>query len=154
VQALRHAGHVNQLVSHDRWRADQAMQRRLVENHDGVRRVWRVEDCLPLQPGNHHLLGGKQDWSGAVLVLTNDPGYWSRPNHGRATNADAFRIYENQNLSGKRAWGPVTGAGTMKARESAIELRGTYTCRWSDYSALPGAQGRFRLLAITIDALQ
>lgn len=102
-----------------------------IRAYDVVKDIQRVEQFV----------GGKQDWSGAVLVLTNDPAYWSRPSHGRTTNADTFRIYENQTLSGRRAWGPATGAGTMKARESAIELRGTYTCTWSDYSALPGARG-------------
>jgi hypothetical protein len=53
------------------------------------------------------------------LVLSNDSGYWSRPSHGRATNADAFRIYEGQRITGKRAWGPNTGAGTMKNRENS-----------------------------------
>jgi len=32
-------------------------------------------------------VGDKRGWSGAVLVLTNDPSYWTRPGHGRATNA-------------------------------------------------------------------
>lgn len=115
-----------------------------IRGYDVVRDIQRIEQFV----------GKRQDWSGAVIVLTNDPGYWSRPSHGRATNADAFRIYENQTVSGRRAWGPATGAGTMKAREAAIELRGTYTCRWSDYSARPGVRGRFRLLAITIGPFQ
>jgi hypothetical protein len=103
--------------------------------------VQRVERFVDSQP----------DWSGMVLVLSNDPGYWSRPGHGRVTNANAFRIYEDQVISGSRAWGPGTGAGTMRKREAVIELRGDYRCRWSPYSALPGPQGEFRLLIFTVD---
>ncbi len=111
-----------------------------IRAYDAVKDVQRVEQFVGGQPG----------WSGAVLVLTNDPGYWSRPAHGRITNAGAFRIYEDQVISGSRTWGAATGAGTMKDRELAIHLRGDYRCRWSDYSALPGRKGRFRLLVIPI----
>ena len=113
-----------------------------IRAYDVVKDVQRVERFVDRQPG----------WSGLVLVLSNDPGYWSRPEHGRATNADAFRIYEDQVISGSRGWGPGTGAGTMKNRETALELRGHYRCRWSPYSAVPGPRGEFRLLAFTIGA--
>jgi hypothetical protein len=111
-----------------------------IRAYDVVKDVKRVEQFVS-QP----------HWSGAVLVLTNDPGYWSRPSHGRATNADAFRIYEGQRINGRRSWGPNnTGAGTMKGRHTAIEVHGDYTCGWSDYSSLPGPRGRFRLLTIPV----
>jgi hypothetical protein len=112
-----------------------------IRAYDVVKDVQRVEQFVGGQPG----------WSGVVLVLTNDPGYWSRPNHGRITNADAFRIYEDRMISGDRAWGVATGAGTMKDRERAIQLHGEYRCRWSDYSVLPGRKGRFRMLVIPVD---
>jgi hypothetical protein len=111
-----------------------------IRAYDVVKDIQRVERFVDGWPG----------WSGAVLVVANDPAYWSRPGHGRPTNADAFRIYDQQLLSGSRTWGPATGAGTMKGRKAAIELRGSYTCRWEDYSTLPGRFGNFRLLAITI----
>jgi hypothetical protein len=113
-----------------------------IRAYDVLKDVQRVE----------RFVDGHAGWSGAVLVLSNDPSYWSRPRHGRATNADAFRIYEDQVLSGSRAWGPGTGTGTMKDREAVIELRGDYRCRWSPYSALPGAKGEFRLLAFPVGA--
>jgi hypothetical protein len=113
-----------------------------IRAYDVLKDVQRVERFVDRQPG----------WTGMILVLSNDPSYWSRPGHGRATNADAFRIYEDQVISGNRGWGPSTGAGTMRKREAVIELRGDYRCRWSPYSALPGSQGEFRLLALTVDA--
>jgi hypothetical protein len=113
-----------------------------IRAYDVVKDVERVE----------RLVGNRPSWSGLVLVLANDPAYWSRPAHGRATNADAFRIYEGQELSGTRAWGPRTGAGTMKDRTAAIELRGSYRCHWSEYSSLPGSRGTFQLLALAVSA--
>jgi len=112
-----------------------------IRAYDVLKDVQRVEQFVD----------GHPDWGGMVLVLSNDPGYWSRPRHGRTTNAHAFRIYEEQVISGNRTWGPDTGAGTMKDREAVIELRGDYRCRWSPYSALPGAKGEFRLLALPVD---
>jgi hypothetical protein len=113
-----------------------------VRAYDVVKDVQRVERLVGNRPGS----------SGLVLVLANDPAYWSRPAHGRATNADAFRIYEGQVLSGRREWGPHTGAGTMKDRVEAIELLGSYRCHWSEYSSLPGSRGTFRLLALAVSA--
>lgn len=114
-----------------------------IRAYDVLKDIQRVERFVHGRPG----------WAGAVLVLTNDPGYWSRPAHGRATNAQAFRIYEDQVISGRRAWGPGTSAGTRKDREADLELRGEYRCRWAEYAALPGHMGRFRVLAITVGAL-
>jgi hypothetical protein len=111
-----------------------------IRAYEVVKDIRRVERLVDARPG----------WSGAVLVLADDPSYWSRPAHGQATNADAFRIYDQQSLSGSRSWGPVTGPGTMRKREEAIELRGAYTCRWGDYSSLAGRAGKFRLLTIPV----
>jgi hypothetical protein len=87
---------------------------------------------------------------GAVIVVTNDSNYWTPRSHGRITNAHQFRIHEGTTISGLRSWGPHTGVGTLKNRENPIRLMGAYTCHWRDYSALPGARGRFRYLLIAI----
>ena len=69
------------------------------------------------------------------------------------SNADAFRIYEGDQLTGDRSWGTRTGTGTMKGREAPIELAGNYTCTWTEHSnsSLPGNRGKFRLLSFTRD---
>lgn len=87
---------------------------------------------------------------GAVVVLSNDPNYWTPRSHGRITNAHEFRIHEGAALSGLRAWGPHTGAGTLRNRESPIALMGSYACHWRDYSTLPGLRGRFRYLLLAV----
>src|SRR5215212_1028976 len=77
-----------------------------------------------------------------VLVLANDPSYWRAPDHGRPTNADAFRLHEGGLLTASRRWGPLTGAGTSKGRTEALNLAGEYTLRWQDYSLLNGPRGQ------------
>lgn len=111
-----------------------------IRAYDAVKDIQRVEQFVT----------GRTGWIGAVVVLTNEPSYWQRPGHGRATNADAFRIYEGNLLTGVRVWGPNTGAGTRKGRELDLDLKGEYVCRWSDYSHLDGARGRFRILHFAV----
>lgn len=108
--------------------------------YDVVKDLARVERFVDARPG----------WSGLVIVLTNEPAYWRPKTHGRATNADAFRLHEGAVLAGERAWGPLTG-GTAKGRENAIVLRGHYVARWSDYSRLDSSPpGTMRLLVIPV----
>ena len=112
-----------------------------ITGYDIVKDVHRVE----------RFVAGKPGWNGAVLVLTNDASYWRAPTHNRITNAHAFRTYHGVTLSGARAWGPSTGAGTMKNREAVLELRGSYPLQWRNFSRVDGRNGEFRLLTINID---
>lgn len=108
-----------------------------IRAYDVVKDIYRVE----------RFVTGKREMSGAVIVLSNDPNYWRRRTHGRATNADAFRLYERNVLEGERAWGPLTGAGTSKGRIDPLPLHGRYECRWHDYSRPDDSpRGLFRAL--------
>lgn len=111
-----------------------------VRGYDAVLDIARVESFVR----------DKSGWNGLALVLTNDPSYWRAPSHSRPTNADAFRLYEGLTIAGSRAWGPNTGAGTMKNRLEAIQLAGSYVLEWRDFSRLPGARGEFRYLLVAI----
>ncbi len=111
-----------------------------ITSYDIVKDVNRVE----------HFVSAREGWNGLVLVLTNDASYWRTPSHGRVTNAGAFRTHEGLTVTGERTWGPATGAGTMKNREAALNLRGSYDLRWRDYSRLGGRNGDFRLLVIEV----
>lgn len=92
-----------------------------------------------------------QGWNGVFLAISNDPSFWRPVTHGRATNADAFRTYEGVTMAGVRAWGPHTGVGTMRGREAAIELLGSYRLRWRDYAQVDGSRrGTFRALALEV----
>jgi hypothetical protein len=111
-----------------------------LSTYDVIKDVTRVE----------RFVAGREDWNGAVLVLSNDPTYWKRPRHPRETNAHAFRLHEGNVMSGVRTWGPQTGFGTRKGREADLSLRDEYRCAWSDYSSLEGERGLFRLLVLQV----
>lgn len=111
-----------------------------LRGYDVVKDIARVENFVAARPG----------WAGYVIALTNDPGYWQAPVHGRVTNADAFRLYEGRVLAGERRWGPMTG-GTAKGRETSLTLQHTYTLRWVDYSKVDDTSaGTFRALVVSI----
>ncbi len=106
--------------------------------YDVVKDIARVERFVAARSGGN----------GVVICLSNDPSHWNAPSHGRATNADQFRVHEGTRLEGARAWGPLTGAGSSKGREEPLGLVGSYDMRWQDYSALPGPRGTFRQLVV------
>jgi hypothetical protein len=112
-----------------------------VRGYDVMKDIGRLERFAAVGPG----------WNGVFLAISNDSSFWRPVTHGRITNADAFRIYEGVTVSGVRAWGPHTGVGTMKGREAAIELLGSYSLRWRDYARVDGGpRGTLRALALEV----
>lgn len=113
----------------------------------------RAYDCVKDISRVEKVVSAGYASAGLVLALSNDPAYWRAPTHGRVTNADAFRLHEGLKLAGSRAWGPNTGAGTKgSGRTSPLDLSGIYTLSWREYSELPGPRGRFRYLAVGVEA--
>lgn len=112
-----------------------------VRAYDVVKDVGRLE----------RFVSAHSAWNGIFVALTNEPSFWRPVTHGRATNADAFRIYEGVTLEGTREWGPLTGPGTMKSREAPIALSGRHQVRWQDYSRVDnGPRGLFRALVLEV----
>ena len=93
---------------------------------------------------------------GIVLALTNDSTYWRGPGRGTSPNYAALRLMEGRTLSGSLAWGPGTGAGTMRGREAPIDLRGEYVCEWTDYSVVHSgpSEAKFRYLLLEAHPLE
>ncbi len=96
---------------------------------------------------------------GFAIILTNEPAYWNPgPVSDKTPDDDEFRIHEGRELSGVRNWkDPKSKAA--KRYPNPINLSGSYTLHWQDYSdipALPPAvqnQGRhrqFRYLVVTV----
>lgn len=84
-----------------------------------------------------------------VLVLTNDPSYWQE--RARADTVDAaFTLTHSRELTGMLAWHELAKPGTMKNRESALEIRGRYPLNWQDYNRIDGRAGLFRFLWIPV----
>lgn len=82
---------------------------------------------------------------GCAILLTNDQSYWNTP-HQNDTVDQQFRLHEERVVEGCLAWRSNAAAGTIRSRESAINLRGKYTAVWKPYtklSELPGDEFRF-----------
>lgn len=87
---------------------------------------------------------------GYAIALTNDPNYWQAGDHDRFADA-AFRLSEGGALAGSLAWAPHTGGGTMRGREDAIALTGTYELGWRDFSEVEGGRySQFRYLVVQV----
>jgi len=86
-----------------------------------------------------------------VLILTNDPAYWSarrRPNTADA----AFDLADLRTLTGSLAWAAGAGQGTTRGREAPLILAGRYPLQWRDYADVGGEGGRLRYLYIPVGA--
>ena len=110
--------------------------------YDVVKDITRVESFIANRP----------EADGAVVVLTNDPSYWRAPKVNDTSNAAQFRLCEGNVLTGVRKWGPNTGAGTFKGRETPLEIRGAYRLHWTPYSKLSSSApwAEFRQLVVPI----
>jgi hypothetical protein len=85
----------------------------------------------------------------AVIVLTNDPAYWTGPKRKDTCDA-AFALREGRSASGVLDWSEKTGDGTKRGREQPIRLARQYNFIWQDYSQVTGRFGSFRFLYIPI----
>jgi hypothetical protein len=112
-----------------------------VRRYDVCKDVARMEE-----------FSGRAYCAASVIVLSNDPAYWEGGSR-IGTCAEAFAIPEGRTLAGGLDWAPHTGAGTKKAREAALHIRGPHHLAWRDYSAIGNPRGRFRYLHIPIRAL-
>ncbi len=86
-----------------------------------------------------------------VLILTNDPAYWSPRRRTDTFDAD-FNLADLRRLGGTLAWAAGTGKGTTKGREAALVISGSYTLEWRDFADVGGAGGRLRYLYIPVGA--
>ena len=111
-----------------------------IRRYDVIKDVCRLEEVLAAQAAD----------SGALVALSNDPGYW-KP--GRPGTVDAaFRLQEGRPLAGALAWAKHAGAGTMKGREGVLDLAGSYALSWADFSKpAVGPGGQFRYLLIPVE---
>jgi hypothetical protein len=87
---------------------------------------------------------------GFAVALTNDASYWQGGEREDVADA-AFRLGEGRALVGALAWAAHTGPGTMRDRESIIELVGSYQLQWRDFSQVEGGRnGTFRYLIVQV----
>jgi hypothetical protein len=85
----------------------------------------------------------------AVLILSNDPAYWSSRRRPDTIDA-AFDLSDLRQLTGTLGWAAGAGAGTMKGRADPLIVSGSYDLRWHNYSDVGGLGGQFRYLYVPI----
>ncbi|MBN1136476.1 MAG: hypothetical protein JXM73_07815 [Anaerolineae bacterium] len=108
-----------------------------IGRYDFWRDVQRVEQVV----------AGRPSTIGYVIFLTNDSAYWTPRTSGRTIDA-AFRMHPGRKVTGELRWGTGASKGTMRGREKSIQIKGTYSLTWEDYSVLGrGNYNRFRYLS-------
>jgi len=113
--------------------------------HD-IRRHYVCKDVARMQ-----VSANRTGHGAAVLVLTNEPAY--RLRRSRAETADAaFDIAKPRELAGMLQWSALAGQGTIRGRETPLQLTGRYPLAWRDYSVLGGTAATFRYLWIPVPA--
>ena len=110
------------------------------DRYDFIKDVTRVE----------RLVAEGHARAGAVIAITNDPGYWSQ---GRRGTFDAeFRIQEGRRLTGTLRWDSETGDGTKRGREPDLRLLGEHRVVWQPYSTVgAGGYPEFRYLFLPVE---
>jgi hypothetical protein len=94
---------------------------------------------------------------GFAVFLTNAEDAWHVDAGPTATMARQFSIHDNRNVAAGAVldWAPIrpTVGSVSKKRlppYSPITVPTPTVCTWTDYSALPGPNGRFRFLFLAI----
>ena len=80
--------------------------------------------------------------TGHAILLSNE-AVWNESKKAGEFNKDAFRIHHGRILSGLLSW---RKRYESNARAAALDLQGTYTAVWRDYSDLGVKHGEFRYL--------
>ncbi len=89
--------------------------------------------------------------AGYAVLLTNDSAYWKVPTRTSTVDAD-FRLHDGRAVSGVLAWANSAKPGTVRGRESPIEIHGSYRLRWQEYSNFPErSYGSFRYLPVSLE---
>lgn len=112
-----------------------------IRGYDVIKDITRIEKFVATRPNS----------DGAVVVITNEAGYWRGPNHARETNADAFRLSEGTAVSGRHNWRQPDGA-TAAQRPEPLDVNGRYELHWADFSKVDvGPAGTLRQLVVELD---
>lgn len=112
-----------------------------LRRYDVVKDLEAVERFAAAYPGAQ----------GAVIVLTNDRGYWQLRDEGRRSD-EAFRFQEGRTLGGLLDWAPGTTDSLRKGRAAPINLEHSYATAWRPYSVVdehrPGGELKFLCLEV------
>lgn len=109
--------------------------------YDFIKDINRIETILK-ENGNSDC--------GYSIMLTNDHLYWDKPRGSKETISDKFRIHNGAIITKERKWVHNPSKGTIKGRESAIDLKGEYNMFWNKYYE-SDEFGEFRFIIVETD---
>lgn len=107
--------------------------------YDFLKDISRIESYVASHPGAE----------GYAIFLTNDPTYWNATKRNHTVDAH-YRVNEGRVISGELSWHESAKEGTTKGRKDAINIQGSYTANWSDFSDIDGQ--RFKYLMAHVPA--
>lgn len=91
--------------------------------YDFLKDIQRIENLTQKHPNFY---------KGYTIWLTNNKCYWE--SNCKGGTSENFSIHNGAVKSGKMEWCKKPASGTIKGREEPINLKGTYTINWEDYS--------------------
>lgn len=113
-----------------------------IGKYDLIKDIVRIENILA---------SDDQFTTGFAIMLSNDPSYWNESTR-KDTCCAAFNISDGKVVRGTLTWAEHTGVGTMKNREEPLELTGSYSINWHNYSQSDHQRnGQFKYLLIEVD---
>ncbi|MCM3412827.1 hypothetical protein [Metabacillus litoralis] len=110
--------------------------------YDFIKDIMRIETvCNTLDNTN-----------GFAVILSNESALWKQPVlRDKVPNDIEYRIHNGKILEGELNWGQNTGQGTMKGRESSLNLLGAYKLNWLHYSkVMESTGGEFKIAIIEV----
>ena len=127
---------------------DWGNERYLLREHGGqpprryefLNAVQRIEEAITHGPAK----------MGYAIMLTNQPQYWNPPSKQDVIDA-AFRLHHGRKVAGELTWAEHAGEETTRGKENSINLLGSYSLHWRDYSRLGESNNQqFRYLAVAV----
>ena len=110
--------------------------------YEFLRAVQRIEEAITYGPVR----------MGYAILLTNQPHYWNPPSRQDVIDA-AFRLHDGRQVTGELMWSEHAGEGTISGKEDPINLLGSYSLHWQDYSTLGRDNNQqFRYLAVEVQS--
>lgn len=91
---------------------------------------------------------------GMSITITNDRSLWQTASRV-ATVDEAFRLHHGRVVTGSLGWAAHAAPGTIRGRENALEIAGTYSLEWVEYSQIDVPRnGNFRMLIAEVTQVQ
>jgi hypothetical protein len=119
-------------------------------SNQGAQDIGRYDVLKDIQRLEEMVVSGVAD-EGTLIFLTNDKSYYVEPIKETATVDQDFRLHQGKVVAGQLRWGEQTGKGTMKNREAAIQLKGSYRMNWESYSKIDDtSRGEIRYLILPV----